>query len=311
MSDKQEVNNKVRLQEIDESAEHQRLDNYLIKHLKGVPKSRIYRIVRKGEVRVNKGRKNCDYKLQIGDIVRIPPVRMAAEKILVIDDKLKQLMKDAIIYEDHGLLIINKPAKLAVHSGSGIAIGVIDIVRQVYLSPVELVHRLDRATSGVLLIAKKRSVLKDLNRQIAGGEMEKRYTAVVSNHWAKKIHTIDAPLLNNSRATVVDSNGKEAISHFHPLKNFSIGDDGFSVVDVHIETGRTHQIRAHALHAEHPVIGDEKYGDHELNDRLKKYGLNRLFLHAQKLTFFNPSTNKTQTISAPLSKELQEFLDNN
>jgi 23S rRNA pseudouridine955/2504/2580 synthase len=303
--------NTVQLKTVDENGENQRLDNFLIKHLKGVPKSRIYRIVRKGEVRVNKGRKNCDYKLQIDDIVRIPPIRMSVEKELVISDELKQLIKDNILYEDHGLIAINKPAKLAVHSGSGITVGVIDIVRQMHLKPVELVHRLDRATSGVLLIAKKRGILKDLNKQIAGGEMEKRYTALVQHHWAKKIHTIDAPLLNGSRGTNVDNNGKDAVSHFQPLKNFSIGDDGLSLVEVHIETGRTHQIRVHGAYADHKLAGDEKYGDNALNERLKKHNLNRLFLHAHKLSFFNPSLNKMQTIFAPLSKDLQDFLDNN
>lgn len=298
----------VKFHTIDENSENQRLDNYLIKHLKGVPKSRIYRIVRKGEVRVNKGRKNCDYKLQINDIVRIPPIRTSSEKPIIINDELKQLIKNSIIYEDDGIIAINKPAKLAVHSGSGISVGVIDIVRQMYIKPMELVHRLDRGTSGVLLIAKKRSILKNLNQQIANGSMEKKYTTLVQHHWSKKTHTIDAPLMNNSRATVVDNKGKNAISHFHPLKNITIGDDKLSLVDVHIETGRTHQIRVHSAYAGHQVAGDEKYGDIDLNRRLKIYKLNRLFLHAYKLSFHNPSTNKIQTIVADISTELQDFL---
>ena len=263
-----EINNKVRLQTIDENAENQRLDNYLLKHLKGVPKSRIYRIVRKGEVRVNKGRKNCDYKLQIGDIVRIPPIRVSETKEIVVNDNLKELLKNAIIYEDEFLMVINKPAKLAVHGGSGITLGVIDIIRQMYNPTLELVHRLDRATSGCLIIAKKRSVLRDLNKQIADGKMEKIYKAVVLGKWSKKRHTVDAPLFTNSRETVVESKGKQAISHFYPLKNFQKNEVDLSLVEVLIETGRTHQIRVHAQYQKHPVLGDEKYGDKEINKNL-------------------------------------------
>jgi 23S rRNA pseudouridine955/2504/2580 synthase len=299
------MNNKVQLKTIDENAHHQRLDNYLLKVLKGVPKSRIYRIVRKGEVRVNKGRKNPDYKLQLGDIVRIPPIRVSQTKDIVISDELQRLIKNNIIFEDGDILVINKPAKLAVHSGSGISVGVVDIVRQMYSKNLELVHRLDRATSGVLLIAKKRSVLKELNRQIANGEMHKVYQCVVVGKWAKKRHTIDAPLLTTSRNTIIDNKGKEAISHFYPLKNFVKNGVDLSVVEVHIETGRTHQIRAHAKYAHKPILGDEKYGDVEVNTNIN---LGRLFLHAYKLSFTHPRTTQIQTVIAPLSAELEEFL---
>jgi 23S rRNA pseudouridine955/2504/2580 synthase len=293
---------------VDEFSEGQRLDNYLLKHLKGVPKSHIYRVIRKGEVRVNKGRKKAEYKLQLDDVVRIPPIRVSESGQVEASDNLKQLLTDSVLYEDKGLLIINKPSGLAVHSGSGVTIGVIEALRSMYKDPVELVHRLDRATSGILLIAKKRSVLKNLHEQLAQHQMEKRYTALVKGTWSKKRHTIDAPLYQNSRYTVVDAKGKEAISHFQPLKNFHQQDFEASLVEVLIETGRTHQIRAHAKHAGHPIAGDDKYGDPRFDAEIKTKGLKRLFLHAHQLTFTNPLTNEIQKVQAPLTQDLQDFL---
>jgi 23S rRNA pseudouridine955/2504/2580 synthase len=298
----------VSFKTIDEFSEGQRLDNYLLKHLKGVPKSHIYRVIRKGEVRVNKGRKKAEYKLQLDDVVRIPPIRVSESGQVEASDNLKQLLTDSVLYEDKGLLIINKPSGLAVHSGSGVTIGVIEALRSMYKDPVELVHRLDRATSGILLIAKKRSVLKNLHEQLSQHQMEKRYTALVKGTWSKKRHTIDAPLYQNSRYTVVDAKGKEAISHFHPLKNFHQQDFEASLVEVLIETGRTHQIRAHAKHAGHPIAGDDKYGDPRFDAEIKTKGLKRLFLHAHQLTFTNPLTNEIQKVQAPLTQDLQDFL---
>ena len=298
----------VSFQTVDEFSEGQRLDNYLLKHLKGVPKSHIYRVIRKGEVRVNKGRKKAEYKLQLDDVVRIPPIRVSESGQVEASDNLKQLLTDSALYEDKGLLIINKPSGLAVHSGSGVTIGVIEALRSMYKDPVELVHRLDRATSGILLIAKKRSVLKNLHEQLSEHQMEKRYTALVKGTWSKKRHTIDAPLYQNSRYTVVDAKGKEAISHFQPLKNFHQQDFEASLVEVLIETGRTHQIRAHAKHAGHPIAGDDKYGDPRFDAEIKIKGLKRLFLHAHQLTFTNPLTNEIQKVQAPLTQDLQDFL---
>ena len=298
----------VSFQTVDEFSEGQRLDNYLLKHLKGVPKSHIYRVIRKGEVRVNKGRKKAEYKLQLDDVVRIPPIRVSESGQVEASDNLKQLLTDSALYEDKGLLIINKPSGLAVHSGSGVTIGVIEALRSMYKDPVELVHRLDRATSGILLIAKKRSVLKNLHEQLSQHQMEKRYTALVKGTWSKKRHTIDAPLYQNSRYTVVDAKGKEAISHFQPLKNFHQQDFEASLVEVLIETGRTHQIRAHAKHAGHPIAGDDKYGDPRFDAEIKTKGLKRLFLHAHQLTFTNPLTNEIQKVQAPLTRDLQDFL---
>ncbi len=296
----------VIFQTIDEFAVGQRLDNYLLKHLKGVPKSHIYRVIRKGEVRVNKGRKKADYKLQIEDVVRIPPIRVAEPRSGKTSDSLKKLLTESILYEDKGLLVINKPSGLAVHGGSGIEVGVIEALREMFNTPVELVHRIDRATSGVLLIAKKRSVLKDLHTQLVQHQMEKRYTALVKGTWSKKRHTIDAPLYQNSRCTVVDVKGKEALSYFQPLKNFDSIDA--ALVEVLIETGRMHQIRVHAQYVGHPLAGDDKYGDREFDRKLHAQGLKRLFLHAHQLTFTNPSTEEIQTVKAPLSVELQAFL---
>ena len=298
----------VSFKTVDEFSEGQRLDNYLLKHLKGVPKSHVYRVIRKGEVRVNKGRKKAEYKLQLDDVVRIPPIRVSESGQVEASDNLKQLLTDSVLYEDKGLLIINKPSGLAVHSGSGVTIGVIEALRSMYKDPVELVHRLDRATSGILLIAKKRSVLKNLHEQLSQHQMEKRYTALVKGTWSKKRHTIDAPLYQNSRYTVVDAKGKEAISHFQPLKNFHQQDFEASLVEVLIETGRTHQIRAHAKHAGHPIAGDDKYGDSRFDAEIKTKGLNRLFLHAHQLTFTNPLTNEIQKVQAPLTQDLQDFL---
>lgn len=296
----------VEFKTVDAFSDTQRLDNYLLKTLKGVPKSHIYRVIRKGEVRVNKGRKKADYKLKAGDVVRIPPIRVSNVEQVSVSDNLKRLLQDAILYEDKGLLIINKPSGLAVHSGSGVNVSVIEVLRDIYQEPVELVHRLDRATSGVLLIAKKRSVLKNLHQQLTQHHIEKRYTALVKGRWSKKRHSIDAPLYQNSRYSVVDAKGKQAISHFQPLKNFSSIDA--SLVEVLIETGRRHQIRVHAQHAGHPLAADDKYGDREFDKWVKSKGLKRLFLHAHQLTFTNPLTAEIQTVKAPLSAELTKFL---
>lgn len=240
--------------------------------------------------------------------MRIPPISVTEKKPAHVSDSLKKILMDAIIYEDKGLLIINKPSGVAVHSGSGVDTGVIEALRSVYKEPIELVHRLDRATSGVLLIAKKRSVLKNLHEQLHQHEMEKRYTALVKGTWSKKRHTIDAPLHQNSRYAVVDSKGKHSVSHFQPLKNFTQEDFSASLVEVTIETGRTHQIRAHAKYAEHAIACDDKYGDKEFDRQVKFRGLKRLFLHAHQLTFTNPLTGDIQKVQAPLSDELTQFL---
>ena len=293
---------------VDDFSVGQRLDNYLIKQLKGVPRSRIYRIIRKGEVRVNKGRKKADYKLKAEDLIRIPPIRTSTEKEIKPSQGLLKTLENSVLYEDKGLLIINKIHGMAVHGGSGISVGIIEALKSQYKEPIELVHRLDRSTSGCLLLAKKRSVLKSLHEQLVSHQLEKRYTALVKDTWSKKRHTIDAPIYQNSRYSVIDSKGKDSLSHFHPIKNFELGEFNASLVEVSIETGRTHQIRVHAKFAGHPVAQDDKHGDAVFDQFMKKKGLNRLFLHAKTLTFTNPSTNEIQKVSAPLPADLEAFL---
>ena len=293
---------------VDDFSVGQRLDNYLIKQLKGVPRSRIYRIIRKGEVRVNKGRKKADYKLKAEDLIRIPPIRTSTEKEIKPSQGLLKTLENSVLYEDKGLLIINKVHGMAVHGGSGINVGIIEALKSQYNEPIELVHRLDRATSGCLLLAKKRSVLKSLHEQLVSHQLEKRYTALVKDTWSKKRHTIDAPIYQNSRYSVIDSKGKDSLSHFHPIKNFELGEFNASLVEVSIETGRTHQIRVHAKFAGHPIAQDDKYGDAVFDQFMKKKGLNRLFLHAKTLTFTNPLTNEIQKVSATLPADLEAFL---
>ena len=293
---------------VDDFSVGQRLDNYLIKQLKGVPRSRIYRIIRKGEVRVNKGRKKADYKLKAEDLIRIPPIRTSTEKEIKPSQGLLKTLENSVLYEDKGLLIINKIHGMAVHGGSGISVGIIEALKSQYKEPIELVHRLDRSTSGCLLLAKKRSVLKSLHEQLVSHQLEKRYTALVKDTWSKKRHTIDAPIYQNSRYSVIDSKGKDSLSHFHPIKNFELGEFNASLVEVSIETGRTHQIRVHAKFAGHPVAQDDKYGDAVFEQFMKKKGLNRLFMHAKTLTFTNPLTNEIQKVSAPLPADLEAFL---
>ena len=302
------IHDAPRLITVDEFSIGQRLDNYLVKQLKGVPKSHIYRIIRKGEVRVNKGRKKADYRLISEDIIRIPPIRTSTTVAVKPSDNLLETLNNSILFEDKGLLIINKPHGMAVHGGSGVTIGIIEALKSQYKEPIELAHRLDRATSGCLILAKKRSVLKALHEQLFNHQLEKRYIALVKNSWSKKRHTVDAPIYQNSRNSVIDSKGKESLSHFHPLKNFQIDDYSASLVDVVIETGRTHQIRVHAKYAEHPLAQDNKYGDPNFDKLMKKKGLNRLFLHAKAITFTNPMTNEIQKISAPLPDDLEKFL---
>ena len=302
------IHDAPRLITVDEFSIGQRLDNYLVKQLKGVPKSHIYRIIRKGEVRVNKGRKKAEYRLISEDIIRIPPITTSTTVAVKPSDNLLETLNNSILFEDKGLLIINKPHGMAVHGGSGVIIGIIEALKSQYKEPIELVHRLDRATSGCLILAKKRSVLKALHEQLFNHQLEKRYIALVKNSWSKKRHTVDAPIYQNSRNSVIDLKGKESLSHFHPLKNFQIDDFSASLVDVVIETGRTHQIRVHAKYAEHPLAQDNKYGDPNFDKLMKKKGLNRLFLHAKAITFTNPMTNEIHKVSAPLPDDLEKFL---
>ena len=281
----------------------QRLDNFLLKTLKGVPKSRIYRLIRAGEVRVNKKRAKPAQRLIIQDLVRIPPVRMADPSLPpVLPASLKAQLLSSVVYEDDGLLIINKPSGFAVHGGSGLKWGIIEAFRALKtdLSFLELVHRLDRDTSGLLLMAKKSSVLKALQLQWQKHQVQKLYWAICENTWTGKNQlTITAPLQKNilqsgERMVVVSKTGKPAISHLHLLANASKA----CWLKVSIDTGRTHQIRVHCAYNGHPVLGDVKYGAQEMN---------RLYLHAQKIKF--EYKGKMMTFIAPVDKLFQEKLD--
>ena len=304
---------KVQFIEITDAHEGQRVDNFLMKSLKGVPKSRIYRIIRKGEVRINKGRCDAKRKLQLGDIVRIPPVRVAEEKEQVSAPAyLIASLKRDILFEDDVILVINKPSGFAVHGGSGISSGVIEALRE--LRPesrfLELVHRLDRDTSGCLIIAKKRSALRILHEYFRGSGVKKHYLALLQGRWEKQKVLVDQPLLKNvshggERMVKISSAGKSSQTLFRRLDSY----DDATLVEASPYTGRTHQIRVHAAWLGHAIIGDERYGEREMNKKFRKRGYKRLFLHAHKLQFAHPVTGDMLKLSAPLPNDLQALLD--
>ena len=307
-----------KVQFVEISADHagQRIDNYLMCQLKGVPRSLVYRIVRKGEVRVNKGRIKPEYRLKEGDMVRIPPVRQAEKKAPgKAPDKLLQQIESRILFEDKRIMVINKPSGLAVHGGSGLSFGLIEVLRELRPNDknLELVHRLDRDTSGCLIIAKKRSALRRLHEQLREGSMDKRYLTLLKGKWKGTSKWVDAPLLKNvirsgERLVFVDSKGKNARTQFIP---YSVGEEA-SLMSVKLDTGRTHQIRVHAQHIGYPIAGDNKYGDDEFNRYLKSKGLKRLFLHAFSLKFYLPDTETGENapiyVEAPLDEALVNTL---
>ena len=290
----------------------QRIDNFLLNRLKGAPRSLIYRILRRGEVRVNKGRIRPGYRLQAGDMLRIPPVRLAQRTPARPHQALLERLDAAILYEDSRILVVNKPAGVAVHGGSGVKYGIIEALRalrptQPYL---ELVHRLDRDTSGCLLIAKKRSALRRLHELLRGTGIDKRYLALVKGRWQGGRRVVDAPLRKNvlrsgERQVRVDETGKAARSIFRPI---SVGEQA-SLVEVQLETGRTHQIRVHAASIGHPVAGDEKYGEARFNRQMRAAGLERLFLHARSLRFQLAEGELPIEVEAPLDDDLRRVLD--
>ena len=304
----------VRIVQIDANNAGQRIDNFLMTQLKGVPRSHIYRLLRSGQVRVNSGRKKPLYKLKLGDKVRIPPARINETQQATIPDAVLKLIDESVLFENDDLLVLNKPSGLAVHSGSGLAFGVIEALKQHYPDRfLELVHRLDRETSGCLIIAKNRialTKLHDLFRDESRSGIGKYYLALVEGQW-QGINTINAPLQKAVRSgehiVEVNDEGKHATSHFEAKKIYK----NASLMEIKIETGRTHQIRVHAAHADHPVAGDKKYGRNEFNQSLKKAGLKRLFLHAARIELpgLNPKSNKPLIIEAPLNDELQQVLE--
>jgi 23S rRNA pseudouridine955/2504/2580 synthase len=302
----------VRLVRVDEERDGQRVDNFLLGQLKGAPRSLIYRILRTGEVRINGKRAKPDTRLAGGDEVRIPPVRLDAptdrgEPPSAPMDRLAS----SIVFEDRALLVLSKPSGIATHGGSGISFGAIEMLRK--LRPdesLELVHRLDRDTSGLLVVAKKRSALTELQRLIREGRLEKRYLTLLVGKIAERPFTIDAPLLKSTlqggeRMVRVDPEGKASVSHFRPIEHVG----GHSYCEVRIDTGRTHQIRVHAAHAGHPVAGDEKYGDKEANKALRASGVKRLFLHAASLRFALKDGEQPYVLNAPLPDDLRRALD--
>lgn len=307
---------KVQFVDIDETYAGQRIDNFLITRLKGVPKSVIYRIIRKGEVRVNKGRIKQTYKLKFGDQVRVPPVRVSEDKTPQISSKMRQVqdIEKAIIFEDKTLIVLNKPSGIAVHGGSGLSFGVIEALRALRPNEkmLELVHRLDRDTSGILLVAKRRSVLVALHEQLRIKTMNKVYWALVKGQWSDKVKSVQEPLhkintKSGERIVVVDrEQGKNSCTMFDVLERF----EHASLVEARPQTGRTHQIRVHTACKDHPIALDDKYGDREFDSSLKSSGINRLFLHAKEISFFHPVSETTVRFEAPLEDSLELALEN-
>ncbi|MCX7172783.1 MAG: RluA family pseudouridine synthase [Proteobacteria bacterium] len=297
--------------EVGEEALGQRIDNFLLRTCKGVPKSHVYRILRSGEVRVNKGRIGPDYRLQIGDAIRIPPIRVAATQNPGIQARIPAREFD-IAYEDEAVLVIDKPAGTAVHGGSGVSFGVIEQLRRQRPDArmLELAHRLDRETSGLLIVAKKRAVLTGLHDAFRNGDIKKRYLALVKGRWTNVLQHVRFSLLKyltveGERRVSVSPEGKEAHSIVRLLARW----ENFSLVEVELMTGRTHQIRVHLAHLGFPIAGDDKYGDFSLNKDLQKIGLKRMFLHAAKLNFDHPLSGQTISLEAPLPDDLRGFLD--
>ena len=275
----------VQLLEVSAGLEGQRIDNFLLTRLKGVPKTMIYRILRKGEVRVNKGRIKPDYRIKAGDIVRVPPIRMnKADEPVPLAKALLERLEAGIVYEDNALIVLNKPAGIAVHGGSGLNYGIIEAFRQMrpHDKEMELVHRLDRDTSGLLMIAKKRSMLRHLHEVLRNDDMDKHYMALVRGRWPATRKKVDAPLQRSNmrageRLVEVNPEGKEALTLFKVLRRFG---DYATLVEASPITGRTHQIRVHALYAGHAIAGDSKYGDDGFSKEIRELGGKRLFLHA-------------------------------
>jgi 23S rRNA pseudouridine955/2504/2580 synthase len=316
----------VRYLTVDDDSDGQRLDNYLVRELKGLPKTRVYRIIRSGEVRLNKGRAQADSRVHTGDVLRIPPLRLAEPRPQPAP--LVPARAFPVVYEDEVMLALDKPAGVAVHGGSGVSSGVIEQLRQSRpsLTALELVHRLDRETSGLLLVAKKKSALRHLQDQFRARTTDKTYLALVRGAWPSARKVIDLPLHkyllpDGERrvrvTTAQDPDGLRSISLVrvlgqvegpaHAQRDGVVGP--FSLLAVTIKTGRTHQIRVHLAHCGHPIAGDDKYGDFALNKALQRHGLGRMFLHAWQLRVAHPQDGRTMDFEAPLPKELWAWSD--
>ena len=298
--------------EVEAEEAGQRLDNFLLARLKGVPRSHIYRLIRSGQVRVNAGRVSPRYRLAAGDRVRIPPVRQGRASVALKTPDGLDWLEARIVHEDDRLLVVDKPAGLAVHGGTGLELGLIEALRSLRpgLKTLELVHRLDRGTSGCVLVAKRRSTLRSLHALLRDGQIEKRYLALLAGNWQFGTRLVDAPLevgrgVGEARVRVSEA-GKPSRSEFRLVEHFG---QLASLLEVGIETGRTHQIRVHAAYLDHPVAGDEKYGQRAFNERMRSFGLNRLFLHAHALQFTWPDSDEELAVSVPLPDELRAVLD--
>jgi len=290
--------------EVGEESAAQRIDNFLLRRLKGVPKSHVYRVLRSGQVRVNSGRVGPDYRLKIGDRVRLPPVRVSTAV------KTAKPAEFPVVHEDASILVVDKPAGVAVHGGSGVSFGVIESLRAArpQAKLLELAHRLDRDTSGLLMVAKKRTALVELHRMLREGEVEKLYSAIVKGAPADDAFELSEPLHKyvtaaGERRVSVGEGGREARTRVRVRKRGA----EFSLLEVRLLTGRTHQIRVHLAHAGHPVLGDDKYGDFELNRALAKRGVKRLFLHASRLAFAHPLTGERLHLEARLPADMAAF----
>lgn len=308
--------------EVDEESAGQRLDNFLIRHLKGVPKTHVYRIIRSGEVRINKGRASADTRVEAGDLVRLPPVRIS-DKVAEKAERPAPAREFPILLEDEHLIALDKPAGVAVHGGSGVSFGVIEQLRQARPGSkfLELVHRLDRETSGILLVAKKRSALTHLQDQFRERETGKTYLALVTGTWPANKKVIDLPLHKYLQAdgerrvrvtTADDPDGMRSITLVKVRSTAAArpeqGLPTMSLLEVTIKTGRTHQIRVHLASQGHAIVGDDKYGDFDLNKRLQKQGMKRMFLHAWRLQFNHPASGERVQLIAELPPELADFV---
>ena len=312
----------ARLVEVDEDSAGQRLDNFLIRHLKGVPKTHVYRIIRSGEVRINKGRVSADTRVEAGDVVRLPPVRIS-DKVAEKAERPAPAREFPVLLEDEHLIAIDKPAGVAVHGGSGVSFGVIEQLRQSRPQGkfLELVHRLDRDTSGILLVAKKRSALTHLQDQFRERETGKTYLALVTGAWPANKKVIDLPLHKylqedgERRVRVTSADDPDGMRSITLVKvrstvpaRTALGLPAMSLLEVTIKTGRTHQIRVPLASQGQPIVGDDKYGDFDLNKRLVKQGMKRMFLHAWRLQFNHPASGERVALNAELPPELADFL---
>jgi 23S rRNA pseudouridine955/2504/2580 synthase len=296
---------------VDENATGQRIDNFLLRILKGVPKSHVYRILRSGEVRVNKGRVGPDVRLAPGDVIRVPPVRTAAPPRAPV----ARSFKPGILFEDEWLFGVDKPAGLAVHGGSGIALGLIEQLRAARPDArfLELAHRLDRETSGVLLVAKKRAALTGLHAQLRDGEIDKRYLALVRGPWKDAARVVDVPLHKFStregeRRVRAEPSGRASMTIFRLERAWPARVPPVALLEAELKTGRTHQIRVHLAHLGHALAGDDKYGDFAWNRELAREGLKRMFLHAREVTFAHPASGNPIVVASPLPEAHSRFL---